>query len=324
MGELSVEKPPAHNFTSTADRQEIERRRYRVSQLAMPKISKAVWATIEPPLTWGNQEPMRPISSAALNAKASERVSALATPKKNFQLDHPQKCSRHCFVYSAGRSSVIWDVSPLAMKANPSDRIEELSKSKKMAMGYTEDRSSYVLGCGRSSPIWDIKESAKKAAISDRVDSLSHPKVAHREYLPPRGVQWPVLERARNGRYPARIETLSRPKERNEGPYRDPDWQVSKSARNAQASSRVQELSQPKKLTDGYYPNREGEWHVSRSALRANATERLKELAAPIVRDTMDHVQFDPLAFQVKESALKGRIPARINELAIPIVRGPK
>ena len=83
-------------------------------------------------------------------------------------------------------------------------------------------------------------------------------------------------------------------------------------------------MSQAKKLTDGYQPNRDGEWRVSRSALRANATERLKALAAPIIRDTMDHVQFDPLAFQVKETALKGRVPDRINELAVPVVRGPK
>ena len=47
-----------------------------------------------PRLIWGNQDPMRPISSAAMNAAASARVSDLATPKKNFQLDSPQKCSR--------------------------------------------------------------------------------------------------------------------------------------------------------------------------------------------------------------------------------------
>ena len=85
-----------------------------------------------------------------------------------------------------------------------------------------------------------------------------------------------------------------------------------------------QELAQAKKLTDGYHSNRDVEWKVSRSSLRAYATERLKELAAPIVRDTMDHVQFDPLAFQVKETALKGKVPDRINDLAQPIIRGPK
>ena len=35
----------------------------------------------------------------------------------------------------------------------------------------------------------------------------------------------------------------------------------------------------------------------------------------------MDHVQFDPLAFQVKESALKGRVPNRIHDLAQPVIR---
>jgi len=324
MGEVSVERPPVHKFTKTAEREAIERRRQRFSQLATPKTSKTIWATVEPPLTWGNQDPMRPISTAALNTNASERLSALATPKKNFQFDHPQKCSRHCFVYSAGRSSVIWDVSPLAMKSNPSERIEELSKPKKLTMGYSEDRSSYVLGCGRSSPIWGITSSAKKAALSDRVEALSHPKIAHREYQPPRGVQWPVSQSAKSGTFPDHIETLSRPKERNDGAHRDSVWKVSKGARSTQASSRVQELAQPKKYTDGYQQNREGESRVARSALRAAATERLKELSNPIIRDTMDHVQFDPLAFQVKETALKGRVPDRIHDLAIPVIRGPK
>ena len=54
---------------------------------------------------------------------------------------------------------------------------------------FTFYRSCYVLGCGRSSPIWDITKSAKTADISDRVEALSHPKVAHREYQPPRGVR---------------------------------------------------------------------------------------------------------------------------------------
>lgn len=77
-------------------------------------------------------------------------------------------------------------------------------------------------------------------------------------------------------------------------------------------------------MSEGYRPIRDGEWRVPRSALKTIATERLKELAAPIVRDTMDHVQFNPLAFTVKESALKGRISARINDLAVPIIRGAK
>lgn len=56
-------------------------------------------------------------------------------------------------------------------------------------------------------------------------------------------VQWPVSSAAKNGKLVSRVETLSRPKERKEGPYCDPEWRVSKSAQNAQASSRVQVIN---------------------------------------------------------------------------------
>lgn len=47
------------------------------------------------PLVWGNQEPIRPISRATLSANTqSERLITLATPKKDFQPDHPIKCNR--------------------------------------------------------------------------------------------------------------------------------------------------------------------------------------------------------------------------------------
>lgn len=51
-------------------------------------------------------------------------------------------------------------------------------------------------------------------------------------------------------------------------------------------------------------------------------SNRLSELAKPIVRDTMDHVQFDPDAFLVSEAAKKAKASSRIEELAQPIQRG--
>lgn len=310
-------------FSSNAEQERKKERRMRILQLSQPKMSKAVWYTIEPRLVYGNQEPMRPLSSAALNATPSARSTELATPKKNFQLSQPQKCCRDNFMYSCGRSSVIWQVSPLAMKNNANQRVEELAQPHKLPSGYQEDRPSYVLGCGRSSPLWGVSAAAQKSTQnSERVNALAEPKQTHREYLPGRDVQWEISATAKNCNIPSRVEILSRHKERNEGAFRHPQWAVSKSARNGMASNRVQELSQPKKLTDGYHPTRDVEWRVPRSALRAAPTERLKTLSEPIIRDTMDHVQFDPLAFQVKESALKGRVPNRIHDLAQPIIRG--
>jgi len=302
-----------------------EKVRDRIKQLARPKYSKAVWETIEPPIVWGNQEPMRALSNASIRAKASDRVTNLSTPKRNFQLDHPQKCSRHYYLNSCGRSSVIWDVSPLAMKTRTSDRIEELAQPKKLASEYTEDRTNYVLSCGRSSPIMDVSEGARKAKERSRTNDLARPKVTHKDYQGARQVEWLVSQAAKTAGTSGRIESLARPKNRKDGSFRNPEWVVSKSARNAQAASRVQELAQPKKLTDSYRPNRSVEWKVHRFALRAFVTDRLKQLAAPIIRDTMDNVQFDPLAFQVKASALRGKVPDRIYDLSQPISRpGPK
>ena len=53
-------------------------------------------------------------------------------------------------------------------------------------------------------------------------------------------VEWPVSGAAKNASTPDRIELLSRPKERKEGPFCYPQWVVSKASRSAQASTRVQ------------------------------------------------------------------------------------
>ena len=57
------------------------------------------------------------------------------------------------------------------------------------------------------------------------------------------------------------------------------------------------------------------------SPLSLSSPSRMSELAKPIVRDTMDHVQFNPDAFNVSDAAKKARVSARIEELAQPIKR---
>ena len=53
-----------------------------------------------------------------------------------------------------------------------------------------------------------------------------------------------------------------------------------------------------------------------------DAVYRMEELAKPIVRDTMDHVQFNPDAFNVSAAAKKAKASERIEQLAQPITRG--
>lgn len=114
-------------------------------------------------------------------------------------------------------------------------------------------------------------------------------------------------------------------------------------ALSASATDRLCDLARPKRLHSGYQSCRNVEWKVSSGAYNAVATtrfivsalslslniqlqcmfsfNRLHELATPIIRDTMDHVQFNPEAFKVSQAAKQAKASARIEELAQPIQR---
>jgi len=294
--------------------------RERCIYLATPKSSKAVWLTsLGPKLVWGNQETILPISKAAMQTEASPRVSQLAVPKKNFR--STSDGIKRIGVYSCGRNSVIWEVSPLAMKADATQRIMDLSRFKIPPAAYREDRLNHVLSCGRESPIWQVSEAAKRARDKHRLEALARAKTPHRDYQPPREVESVVSDNAKKAIASPRLETLAKAKNRPDGPFRDSQWPVSDLARNATATPRQLELAKPKGLVEGYQQERSVLWEVSRASRRTVATARTVDLAQPIMRATMDHVQFNPDAFVVSEAAKKGRCPARIEELAQPLVR---
>ena len=185
-------------------------------------------------------------------------------------------------------------------------------------------REATLFGCGRSSPIWHVSEAAKTAEERERTLQLAQPKKTHSLYQPERCVAWPVSAGARRAVASARVEHLARPKSRNDGLLRDPMWRVSSASRRVVASARVHELARPKQLAEGYQPCRDTEWAVPRGALRGAPSERVQVLSKPIIRETMDHVQFNPDAFTVSEAAKKAAISQRIVELAQPLSRGHK
>ena len=185
-------------------------------------------------------------------------------------------------------------------------------------------REAYIFSCGRSSPIWHVSEAAKTAEERERSLRLASPKKPHPHYQPEREVPWLVSETAKRVVTSARVEQLARPKTRQDGLIREPTWRVSSASRRTVASARVQELAKPKQTAEGYFPCKEVEWPVSRNTLRAMASERTQTLAKPIIRETMDHVQFNPDAFTVSESARKANPSQRIVELAQPLSRGHK
>ncbi|XP_063963776.1 sperm microtubule associated protein 2-like isoform X1 [Lytechinus pictus] len=297
-----------------------ETQRDRFSYLSEHKNSKAIWLTsFGPKLEWGNQDTMWPVSRGAMTATATPRMEELSSPKKNFRSTKDGKKNIH--VFSCGRNSVIWEVSPLAMKTSPTERLDTLSNYKRPPAAFKEDRPSHAFSCGRKSPIWYVSESAKKAMEKERLEYLARPKTPHREFVEPRGIETVVSAGAKNARASSRIEMLARPKSRPPGPFREPKWPVSDVAKGANATPRQLELAKPKNVADGYQADRPVQWSITRAARRANATGRTNELSTPIMRATMDHVQFNPDAFIVSDAAKKARCPPRIEELSQPLVR---
>eukprot|EP00116_Pleurobrachia_bachei_P015533 sb/3475795/ len=80
-------------------------------------------------------------------------------------------------------------------------------------------------------------------------------------------------------------------------------------ARNTRPSERIEALAEAKKQPSG--PFREPDWPVSKKAMKAQ----------PIMRESMDHVQFNPDVFKVSAAAQKAKCSARTAELAQPIVK---
>ncbi|KAH3706712.1 hypothetical protein DPMN_066100 [Dreissena polymorpha] len=312
----------------------ILRFRERLLQLAQPKEPKIEWYTsVGPHVRWGTQEMIWPVKPEALRADSTERLDILALPKVNFMKG--DKINRPQFFYSCGRSSVIWKVKDGAKTTGSTERLNVLAEPKKTHREFKEDRkrltnapkinfptiAQFKYSCGRQSPIWTVNVKAMSGTERPLISELAKHKMPHRDFQPEKPIQTPIPPSALKAEATERLLTLSTPKPRNEGPFREPDWEVARSAKNASASTRCLELARHKPVIDGYQMPRDEQWSVTRAAKRASATGRLEELSKPIVRATMDHVQFNPDAFLVKPLALKGSFPPRVEQLSRPIER---
>lgn len=230
---------------------------------------------------------------------------------------------------------MIWEIGGKDIP-EASGRVEELSNPKRTHPDYKDDKDEvtweeyvklnpkrqYLYSCGRVSPIWKVSKNAQSAGDRPRTQQLSMPRPPHGDFQPSRQVETIIPPTALSANATERLQYLSTPKKRPEGPFREPEWTISDTAKNANASNRSLELARPKGVVDGYQLPKDEMWPVSRAAKRTSATQRIQELSRPIVRASMDHVQFNPEAFVVKQTALKGVIPRRVEELAQPITRG--
>ncbi|XP_005089623.2 testicular haploid expressed gene protein-like [Aplysia californica] len=295
------------------------RGRERFKYLARHKDPQVEWWTcVGPTQNWGTQETIWPLSKAARSAQATPRLGDLSTPKKNFQTG--VHVGRPIWQYSCGRSSALDFVQPTAMSASASERVSQLAQHKTYSR-HTPNRNEFLYSCGRVSPVWQVADHAQSCEPRPHTVDLAQHKQPHRDFQPHKDIPWPVTEAARSAKASERIDSLSMPKNRPDGPFRGPEWPVSESAMNSVASPRCVELSRAKSLADGFQHAREIQWPVTKAARRATSSGRLSELAQPIQRVNMNILQFNPDAFQVKTTALKGRLSSRVNELAQPINR---
>ncbi|XP_018417163.1 PREDICTED: testicular haploid expressed gene protein [Nanorana parkeri] len=172
--------------------------------------------------------------------------------------------------------SPMWPVSPRALLAVPSPRVEKLAKPKGVCEHWMEDRSVYSI----------VTEGAKKASASARIVQLAKPKNHTENGMPntPESHQDEEKESPRSNKSvtaSSRTESLAAPKTehpeyRHELPVQR---HVPASALNVQASDRVCQLAKPKirkSIFEGYDPYR-----ISPAAKHAEASPRIVELCTP-------------------------------------------
>ncbi|XP_028316074.1 testicular haploid expressed gene protein-like isoform X4 [Gouania willdenowi] len=183
----------------------------RISELAQHKTSKTVWATTPcEKLVWGNQEPIWPISPAALRAVPSARIQYLARPKRSFSAWDDQWRNRPMWnvaitLRPVPMSALLQQLSRpkpthpdhLSNRPSAASIVSSASKTTRTSSGTTrlslpklkENKICHDLGRPEES-IWTISKAAKKASSSVRVEMLSEPKQLSKDYVPPREPEW--------------------------------------------------------------------------------------------------------------------------------------
>ncbi|XP_028636659.1 testicular haploid expressed gene protein-like [Grammomys surdaster] len=282
--------------------------RKRVQDLARPKKQ---WGTPDRRLFWGNQDPIRPVSEAALKAPLSKRIEDLAQPRLVSRHYVPNRAQ---YYYSCGRESVIWEISPPALITRPSKRIQKLAKPNRFKTQYLPNRENLPGTLRFSDP-------------SPRILRLSIAKGTDPNYIPPKNIETKISFSTLSAVASPRIVDLAHPRikieglcyerERSELPIRP----VAPAALVANPSERTIFLAKSKRVHEDYQPVRDAQWPVSYAATHSQVSDRIQELANPHTRSPAHLIYYDPDVFKVKPSALKAHCSSRIKELAEPIVR---
>ncbi|XP_076760321.1 testicular haploid expressed gene [Xylocopa sonorina] len=267
---------------------------------------------------------------AALKARASRRIKAMARPK------HVVK------KYDATKEPPLYTrIHPKTLAAKISKRVSDLALPKKRLL--LANMKLHPSG-NMAETLWKVqnsryrryrffcnarlqREKKKKLKIMaklrraikpdewdyhmDVLEKLAAPKVPPRPRLPGRRKKWrPVNMR--------RIEDLATPVARELPEARDP-FMVPETALKYRASKRIRKIAYPKTLPEIPSPRILGK--VSPAALQAIASPRLIVLAKPIERPAGMETDLREGAFTVSPQALKAKCSKRLKLLARPKTR---
>ncbi|XP_060236784.1 sperm microtubule associated protein 2-like [Meriones unguiculatus] len=282
--------------------------RKKTEEMSRPRKQ---WGTPDRKLFWGNQDPIRPISEAALKAQLSRRLEDLAQPKLVSRHYVPNRAQ---YYYSCGRESVIWEIPPRLQSTRPSKRIQKLAKPNKFKLW--------------SLPTCEnIPGTFRFADPSPRILQLSKAKGIDPNYVPPKSIETKISFSTLTAIASPRIVDLAHPRIKIEGLCYErekselPIRPIAPAALLARPSDRTTILAKSKPVHEDYLPARDPRWPVSYAAAHSQVSDRVRELAHPPTRASVHIVYYDPDVFKVKPAALKAQCSPRVKELAEPILR---
>ncbi|TRY93987.1 hypothetical protein DNTS_021135 [Danionella cerebrum] len=202
-------------------------------------------------VTWGNQDSIRPLSRAALQALPSPRIKTLAQHKRDFclqiQLRKEEEEQRMKMLCSSSHS-------------------KQYESIIRLATPKTRGRSAQEVISSPQPQLWSELDCAavRRTSVSPRILQLAKHKNTHPDFISNReNVQTFVSFAAQTAKMSPRLEQLSLPRLRENAHYykstppESPIRPVSRGTRNAITSARIQSLSTPKPLSKDYTPP----WH---------------------------------------------------------------
>ncbi|XP_031722774.1 testicular haploid expressed gene protein-like isoform X1 [Anarrhichthys ocellatus] len=177
----------------------------RVLELAQHKTSKTVWATTPcGKLSWGNQEPIWPLSAPALGAVPSARIQYLARHKRDFSArEDQQRKEEASFSRKTRRPS---------SEASRYEHIVRLSTPRTRSCSSQEAGPPHTPQCDNNCPVWHVDPNMKAAVITPRLLQLSKPKLSHPDFQSNREIASIVSFASKTARISQRLVQLSLPR----------------------------------------------------------------------------------------------------------------